>query len=150
MATNSEPAIRQNFPHAVTVHETMWIPLDDGTQLAARIWLPENSVSQPVPAILEYVPYRRRDGTRLRDDPMHSWFSGHGYACVRVDIRGSGDSDGRLRDEYLLEEQTDGLQVIDWIAAQPWCTGRIGMMGISWGGFNSLQLAALRPEDVCS
>ena len=75
MAINNEPTIRQVFPHAVTVHETMWIPLDDGTQLAARIWLPENAVSQPVPAILEYVPYRRRDGTRLRDDPMHSWFS---------------------------------------------------------------------------
>ena len=146
MAINNEPAIRQNFSHAVTVHETMWIPLDDGTRLAARVWLPDDAISQPVPAILEYVPYRRRDGTRLRDDPMHSWFSGHGYACVRVDIRGSGDSDGRLLDEYLLEEQTDGLQVIDWIAAQPWCTGRIGMMGISWGGFNSLQLAALRPE----
>ena len=145
MTIKNEPAIRRIFPYEVTVHETMWIPLNDGTRLAARIWLPEDVAMEPVPAILEYVPYRRRDGTRLRDDPMHGWFSGHGYACVRVDIRGSGDSDGRLLDEYLLQEQDDALQVIDWIANQSWCTGRIGMMGISWGGFNSLQLAALQP-----
>ena len=91
---------------------------------------------------LEYLPYRRRDGTVLRDRQMHGWFAGHGYAAVRVDIRGSGDSDGLLADEYLPQEQADAVEVIAWLAAQPWCSGAVGMKGISWGGFNALQVAA--------
>ena len=101
--------------------------------------------THPVPAILEYIPYRKRDFTAARDEPMHRYFAGHGYACVRVDMRGSGDSDGILPDEYLPQEQDDALEVIAWIAAQPWCTGAVGMIGISWGGFNALQVAARRP-----
>jgi hypothetical protein len=113
--------------------------------LAARIWLPEDAGQNPVPAILEYLPYRKTDGTALRDRVIHEYFAGHGYASVRVDMRGSGDSDGLLMDEYLPQEQEDALEVIAWMAAQPWCTGKVGMMGISWGGFNSLQVAAHRP-----
>ena len=101
--------------------------------------------SDPVPAILEYLPYRRRDGTVLRDRQMHAYFAGHGYAAVRVDMRGSGDSDGMLLDEYLPQEQADAVEVIAWLAAQPWCSGTVGMMGISWGGFNALQVASHRP-----
>ncbi|MSP82677.1 MAG: CocE/NonD family hydrolase [Alphaproteobacteria bacterium] len=130
------------FPRKVREIETAWIPMTDGVRLAARIWLPEDAEANPVPAILEYVPYRRRDGTRGRDEPMHRYFAGHGYASVRVDIRGSGDSGGLLGDEYLKQEQDDALDVIAWLAAQPWCGGAVGMMGISWGGFNSLQVAA--------
>lgn len=139
------PRIRTDLPCKAEVHETVWIPLADGTRLAARLWLPEGAEARPVPAILEYVPYRRRDGTRLWDEPMHAYFAGHGYAAIRVDLRGSGDSDGLLDDEYLKLEQDDALEVIAWLAAQPWCTGRVGMLGISWGGFNSLQVAARRP-----
>jgi len=139
------PRVRTDFPHQVTVRETVWIPLADGTRLAARLWLPDGAEANPVPAILEYVPYRRRDGTRLRDEPMHAWFAGHGYASIRVDLRGSGDSDGLLLDEYLKQEQDDAVEVIAWLAAQPWCSGRVGMIGISWGGFNGLQVAARRP-----
>ena len=95
-----------------------------------------------MPAILEYLPYRQRDGTVLRDRQMHPYFAGHGYAAVRVDMRGTGDSDGLLRDEYLPQEQDDAVEVIAWLAAQPWCSGTVGMMGISWGGFNALQVAA--------
>ncbi|MDX1576423.1 MAG: CocE/NonD family hydrolase, partial [Kiloniellales bacterium] len=91
---------------------------------------------------------RRRDYTRLRGDEMHRYFAGHGYAGVRVDIRGSGDSDGILEDEYLQQELDDAVAVIDWLARQPWCTGRVGMTGISWGGFNALQVAALRPPPL--
>ena len=76
---------------------------------------------------------------------MHPYFAGHGYAAVRVDIRGSGELDGLLSDEYAQQEQDDALEVIAWLAAQPWCSGAIGMMGISWGGFNALQVAARRP-----
>jgi len=122
--------------------------MSDGCRLAARIWLPAMAETAPVPAILEYIPYRKRDFTRARDEPMHHYFAGHGYAAVRVDLRGSGESDGLLFDEYLPQEQDDALEVIRWIARQPWCTGAVGMMGKSWGGFNSLQVAARRPPEL--
>ena len=137
--------IKQDFPHPIREIENTWIPLADGTRLAARIWLPEDAVGNPVPAILEYLPYRKNDFTVMRDSIQHPYFAGHGYASVRVDMRGSGDSDGILYDEYLKQEQDDALEVIAWIAEQAWCTGSVGMMGISWGGFNGLQVAARRP-----
>ncbi len=133
------------FPRAVRIIEHTTIPLKDGTTLAARIWLPEDAEQNPVPAILEYLPYRKRDGTYERDALTYPWLAGHGYAGVRVDIRGSGESDGLLSDEYAQQEQDDALEIIAWLAAQPWCSGAVGMMGISWGGFNGLQVAARRP-----
>jgi len=123
----------------------MTIPLQDGTRLAARLWLPVDAEHHPVPAILEYLPYRKRDGTHERDMLTHPWLAARGYACVRVDLRGSGESEGLLTDEYSQQEQDDALEVIAWLAAQPWCSGAVGMMGISWGGFNGLQVAARRP-----
>ena len=140
--------IRTDPPHRIREIENAWIPMPDGARLAARIWMPEDAPARPVPAILEYIPYRKRDGVRLRDEAMHRYFAGHGYACVRLDLRGSGDSDGVLRDEYLPQELDDGVQAIRWIASQQWCTGRVGMIGISWGGFNGLQIAALQPEPL--
>lgn len=137
--------IVSEFPRRVRKVPTEWIVLSDGVRLAATIWLPEDAGENPVPAILEYLPYRRRDGTVLRDRQMHAYIAGHGYASVRVDMRGSGDSDGLLHDEYLPQEQADAVEVIAWLAAQPWCSGAVGMMGISWGGFNALQVASRRP-----
>jgi predicted acyl esterase len=133
------------FPRTVRVIEQTLIPLKNGTTLAARIWLPEDAERNPVPAILEYLPYRKRDGTYERDALTHPYLAGHGYAGVRVDIRGSGESSGLLLDEYSEQELADGVEVIAWLAAQPWCSGTVGMMGISWGGFNGLQIAARRP-----
>ena len=124
----------------------VWIPLSDGTRLAARIWRPTDPT--PVPAIFEYLPYRKRYGTVARDTLTHPYLASHGYACVRVDIRGSGESDGVLTGEYLQSELDDGVEAIRWIASQPWCDGKVGMMGISWGGFNGLQIAALQPEPL--
>jgi putative CocE/NonD family hydrolase len=138
--------IVEDLPTAVNIIENAWIPVGDGLRLAARLWLPADAETRPVPAILEYIPYRKRDSTRVRDDIMHGYFAGHGYACVRVDIRGSGDSDGVLEDEYLDSELDDGVTVIRWINEQPWCDGKVGMIGISWGGFNGLQIAARRPD----
>ncbi|MGR3197292.1 MAG: CocE/NonD family hydrolase, partial [Paracoccus sp. (in: a-proteobacteria)] len=132
----------------IEVLEHVWITLSDGCRLGARIWLPEGAQDGGVPAVLEYIPYRKRDGTRTRDEPMHGYFAEHGYASVRVDMRGSGDSDGHLADEYLSQEQDDALEVLAWIAAQDWCSGNIGMMGKSWGGFNCLQIAARRPPEL--
>jgi putative CocE/NonD family hydrolase len=132
-------------PQEITSVETVWIPMADGTRLAARMWVPTSAQSHPVPAILEYTPYRRRDGSRDRDEQIHPWLAGHGYGCIRLDIRGTGDSEGVLRDEYLKQEQDDAVEAIAWIARQTWCSGAVGMMGISWGGFNALQVAAQRP-----
>ncbi|MBP1082022.1 MULTISPECIES: CocE/NonD family hydrolase [Bacillus] len=122
--------------------------MSDGTRLSARIWLPEDAEENPVPAILEYIPYRKDDFTALRDSIRHPYFAGHGYASIRVDIRGSGDSEGIMYDEYLPQEQDDAIEVLNWIAAQPWSTGDVGMIGKSWGGFNGLQVAARRPPQL--
>ena len=139
------PRYEESLPHAVEDIENLWITLSDGCRLAARLWLPAGAQSTPVPAILEYIPYRKRDFMRRRDESMHHWFAGHGYAAVRVDMRGSGESDGLMHDEYLTQEQDDALEVIEWIARQTWCSGAVGMMGKSWGAYNSLQVAARRP-----
>ncbi len=135
-----------SLPHRhIREIENTWIPLRDGTRLAARLWLPDDAERTPVPALLEYLPYRKRDGTAERDALTHPRLAGHGYASARVDIRGSGESEGVLSDEYSQQELNDALEVIAWLAAQPWCSGAVGMFGISWGGFNALQVAALRP-----
>ena len=125
--------------------EHCWIPVSGGIRLSARLWLPEAPAGEPTPALLEYIPYRKRDMVRVRDERNHAFFGRHGYACVRVDMRGSGDSEGLMTDMYRPEELDDALEVIDWIAARPWCNGTVGMMGTSWGGTASLQAAARRP-----
>jgi uncharacterized protein len=134
-----------SFPRKVKEIENLFITLKDGTRLAARMWLPTDAAKKPVPALLEYLPYRKRDGTTTRDALTHPYLAGHGYAAIRVDMRGNGDSDGLMRDEYTEQELTDGVEVIDWLSKQKWCDGKVGMFGISWGGFNALQVAALRP-----
>lgn len=136
---------RADLPRRVREIPNVWIPLSDGCRLAARIWLPEDAEASPVPALLEAIPYRKSDWTAARDALRHPYLAGHGYAAARVDLRGSGDSDGLLLDEYLPREQDDLVEAIEWLAAQPWCSGVVGMFGISWGGFNALQVAARRP-----
>jgi len=133
------------YPRPIREIMTQWIPMADGCLLAARIWLPQDAEEDPVPAVLEYLPYRRRDGTATRDAVTQPYIAGHGYAAVRVDVRGTGDSQGVITDEYDLPELADGVAVIAWLEAQSWCSGRVGMWGISWGGFNALQVAARQP-----
>ncbi len=135
----------KDFPCKIVETEDMGIVLLDGCRLSARVWMPEGAASNPVPAVLEYIPYRKRDGTTPRDEMMHPYVAGHGYATVRVDMRGNGDSDGLMADEYTEQELSDACEVIAWLGAQDWCTGAVGMMGKSWGGFNCLQTAFLQP-----
>ena len=134
-----------DFPRKVKEIENLWIPMSDGVRLAARMWIPEDAEEKPVPAIVEYLPYRKRDGTIMRDALTHPYFAGHGYAAIRIDMRGGGDSEGLMFDEYSKQEQDDAVEAITWLASQKWCSGTLGMMGISWGGFNSLQVAARKP-----
>ncbi|MBN9275538.1 MAG: CocE/NonD family hydrolase, partial [Mesorhizobium sp.] len=133
------------FPRKVVEFPDMGIVMPDGCRLSARIWIPEDAADNPVPAILEHLPYRKRDGTIFRDQLTHPYFAGHGYASIRVDMRGNGDSEGLMDDEYTEQELQDACDVIAWAASQPWCNGNVGMMGISWGGFNCLQVAAKQP-----
>ena len=102
--------IKTSFPREVREIRHTWIPMSDGVALSARIWLPEDAGGDRVPAILEYIPYRKDDATAVRDAGIHPYFAGHGYASARVDLRGSGDSEGVLRDEYLPQEQEDGAR----------------------------------------
>jgi putative CocE/NonD family hydrolase len=135
-----------NSLRPITENPDLGITMTDGTRLSARTWIPDNATDAPVPAILEFLPYRKRDGTTARDCLTHPYFAKRGYACIRVDMRGNGDSEGLMADEYSAQELDDAVETIKWLATQPWCNGNVGMMGISWGGFNALQVAALQPD----
>ncbi|MBT6512558.1 MAG: CocE/NonD family hydrolase [Rhodospirillaceae bacterium] len=140
--------VRKDYPRRIRVIDHQAIPMSDGTMLAARIWLPEDAEDDPVPAIIEYIPYRHRDFTLPRDELIHPWFAGHGYAAIRLDTRGSGNTQGAPMDEYVRQEQDDMLDALAWIAAQSWSTGACGMIGISWGGFSGLQTAFRKPPEL--
>jgi predicted acyl esterase len=133
---------------AVRVVENQWIPMADGARLAARLWIPQGAEQNPVPAVLEYIPYRKRDAYRPRDNDWGPQLAQYGFVYARVDVRGSGDSDGVMVDEYAPPELNDGVAVIAWLARQPWSNGSVGMRGISWGGINTLQVAALAPPEL--
>ena len=137
-----------DLPQRIQTEDHFWIPMSDGVRLAGRMWRPTTADHDPVPAVLEYIPYRKRDLTAVRDSQHHPYIAGHGYACVRVDLRGTGDSEGVLFDEYLEREQQDAEEVLAWLAAQPWCDGNTAMLGLSWGGFAALQVAARRPPSL--
>ena len=117
----------------------------DDVRLSARLWMPERAESERLPAVLELIPYRKRDGYRDVDDAWGAVLAAAGIVFARVDVRGTGDSEGVLTDEYSEAELADGETCIAWLAAQPWCNGNVGMRGISWGGINTLMIAARRP-----
>jgi hypothetical protein len=130
-------------PAAFRAIEHVPVPMRDGISLSARLWLPD--VAAQAPAVLECVPYRKRDLYRPLDDLWGPTLAAAGIAFVRLDVRGSGDSQGVLTDEYSEAELNDCEQAIAWIAAQDWCSGAVGMRGLSWGGINTMQVAARRP-----
>jgi len=129
--------------------QNTWIPMKDGVRLSVTLYMPDAKAGEKFPAILEYQPYRKDDAMAARDYGIYSYFARRGYVCARVDIRGFGNSEGGPTDrEYSEQEQEDGLQVIAWLAHQPWSNGNVGMMGISWSGFNSLQMAMRHPPEL--
>ncbi len=136
------------FPHAYTETEDCWIPMSDGVRLAAKLWLPDMAARKPVPTIIEVLPYRKRDIYAVRDAMHHRYFAGHGYATMRVDIRGTGDSDGHQGVFAAEQERNDTLEVLKWIADQPWSDGQVGMFGISWGGYQGIQTAHCAPPQL--
>ena len=118
------------------------IPMRDGVRLAARLWLPER---QPAAVLLEALPYRMDDLTSSYASEYERLCEEGGFAVARVDVRGTGSSDGIAEDEYTPDEHADLVETIAWLGAQDWSTGRVGMFGTSWSGFNSIQVACLRP-----
>ncbi|HLB04030.1 MAG TPA: CocE/NonD family hydrolase, partial [Gaiellaceae bacterium] len=120
-------------------HRRAWIPTPDGARLAARLWLPDEL---PAPALLEALPYRMDDLTASYASEYERLSREGGLAVARVDLRGTGSSEGIALDEYPPQEQVDLTEVIAWLAGQEWCTGRVGMYGASYSGFASLQVAA--------
>jgi len=121
------------------------IPTRDGIELSANIWRPADAETDPVPAILEMIPYRKDDWRRNADTARGEWFAARGYALVRIDVRGTGSSGGVALDEYTEAETEDGVEVVAWAADRPWCTGAVGMWGISYGAFTAIQVAKRRP-----
>ncbi len=150
-ATLSARAQSTPPPYATMKKIPTTIAMKDGVHLAVNLYMPDGALSgtasgEKFPVILEYIPYRKDDWTLSRDWTLHSYFVRRGYVSARVDIRGTGASEGTPPDrEYSDQEQKDGLEVIDWLSKQPWSNGNVGMMGISWGGFNAIQMARLHP-----
>lgn len=130
--------------------ENVWIPMKDGVRLTATLYMPDGAKpGEKFPALLDYLPYRKDDSTAAGDYPINAYFARRGFVGARVDIRGFGSSEGRPTDrEYSEQEQIDGEQVIHWLAVQPWSNGKVGMYGISWGGFNALQMAMRNPPEL--
>ncbi|HXF73563.1 MAG TPA: CocE/NonD family hydrolase, partial [Actinomycetota bacterium] len=122
--------------------EHAWIPMPDGVRLAATLYLPEGE--GPWPAVLEALPYRKDDVT-ASSRPEYVRIADAGYVVCRLDLRGTGSSEGIAEDEYPPQEQRDLVRAIEWLATQPWSTGAVGMYGTSYSGFNSLQVAMERP-----
>jgi len=122
------------------------IVLSDGVKLAATYFLPKLEPGERVPVLLELLPYRKEDSFYLRDYPLHSFWARHGFASVKVDVRGTGSSEGVVPErEYSEQELDDAVEIIRQLAAKPWSNGNVGMWGISWGGFNAIQVALRQP-----
>jgi predicted acyl esterase len=143
----SEPGWLPPLIHAGMRMDEVSITMPDGVRLAANLFRPEAAAKEDrFPVLLEYLPYRKDDGLYERDWDLYSYLTANGYACVKVDIRGTGRSEGDPPPhEYSEIEHSDCDEVISWLAEQPWSTGAVGMWGISWGGFNSIQMA-MRPD----
>jgi putative CocE/NonD family hydrolase len=128
------------------------VPVRDGLELSANLWLPRAAnAADPLerfPAILEMIPYGKDNWRRNSDVARGEWLARRGYALCRLDVRGTGSSPGIATDEYTAAETQDGYDTVEWLAAQPWCSGNVGMWGISYGGFTAIQVAKLRPPHL--
>lgn len=146
--TDPRPAPQPRFD--VQVDWDARIVVRDGTELSANIWRPVARDEGPArfPAILEMIPYGKDNWRRNADTTRGEWFAARGFALCRLDVRGTGSSGGVALDEYTADETRDGFDAVEWLAGQPWCSGDVGMWGISYGGFTSIQVAMLRPPHL--
>ncbi len=146
MSSAIVPVVVEEFEYEFEVVPHEWIVLSDGIRLSVKLWKPlARCEDEHFPVILEAIPYRKDDISLYDDSVRMEYFAGHGYICARLDLRGSGNSEGILVDEYTMREQCDLLEVVEWLSRLPESSGAVGMMGISWSGFNSLQVAQHSP-----
>lgn len=134
--------------YPVRIDRRVFVPMDDGVQICLTVYLPDAPGDGPFPTVVESIPYRKDDEFFAPDFRSYTYLAARGFAGVRLDIRGTGASSGIIADEYLEREQRDTLAVFDWLEAQDWCDGNLGMWGVSWGGFSALQTAMLRPPQL--
>jgi hypothetical protein len=134
--------------YPVRVDRRVFVPMADGTRIALTVYLPDAPGDGPFPAVIESLPYRKDDDCTARDWQTYSYLAAQGIAGIRLDIRGTGASTGVIAGEYVAQEQDDNLEVMAWAADQDWCSGNLGMWGISWGGFSALQTAMRRPPQL--
>lgn len=135
---------RATVPDPVDIRFRVQFHNQQPLTLVGHYWYnkPAVDAGRQLPAIVEINPYRRRDGTIAVDSRMYPYFASQGYLCFRVDLPGSGDSEGVLTDEYTEEELAYCVQVIEQISTLPMCDGNVGMMGESWSALNSLMVAS--------
>ena len=119
------------MPYPVRRIDHLPLEMDDGVVLSAAVFLPDAPGEWS--AIIDAVPYRKDDDFLAGDWDVYGFIASRGFACVRIDLRGTGSSTGILENEYLAREQDDLVRAIALVAEQPWCTGRVGMTGVSWG-----------------
>jgi predicted acyl esterase len=127
--------------------EDGWLKMKDGVRLAATYYKPvPRSAGEHFPVLFEFLPYRKDDGGYIGIYSLYTYFVRRGYILARVDIRGTGSSEGTfpLR-EYSEQELDDAVETIDQLSRLPASNGNVGMWGISWGGFNAIQVAMRRP-----
>ena len=124
--------------------------MPDGVKLAVTWWRPTPKDSgETFPVLLELLALPQRRFVLRPGLPAVFYFAGHGFIMAKVDIRGTGGSEGHLPErEYSDQELADALEIIKQIARSPRSNGKVGMWGISWGGFNALQVAMLHPPEL--
>lgn len=140
--------LESSAPPSVDRTDYIVVPLPNGISLGARLWLPAYASSRPVPALVDYHPYRSCDFSALDDDALYSNFASNGYACVKLDVRGTGNSSGEYKIFTSEDYWEDGAAALEWIAKQPWCNGRTGMIGLSWPAHSALMVATKRPSSL--
>ena len=135
--------------YQVQIHYNLRLRMRDGIEVSANLWQPiATHADEKFPAILEMIPYRKDDHRYATDHRHGQYWAERGYAFCRLDVRGTGSSDGIATGEYMPEQTQDGYDVVEWLAKQNWCNGNIGMWGISWGGFTAIQVAKLQPPHL--
>ncbi|HET7090139.1 MAG TPA: CocE/NonD family hydrolase, partial [Anaerolineae bacterium] len=136
-------------PYEVEVRYNVRLLMRDGVELSANVWMPvARMAGERFPVILEMIPYRKDDWRYITDHKRGAYFAQRGFAFCRLDVRGTGSSQGIAMDEYTRDETQDGYDAVEWLAAQPWCSGRAGMWGVSYGGFTAIQVAMLQPPHL--
>jgi putative CocE/NonD family hydrolase len=145
MPLPAAPPVVMEPKYKVRVERNLRIPVHDGTHLSADLIRPD--ANGKFPAIIEYMPYRKDDLSQALND-VHYYWAERGFVGVRLDVRGTGSSEGVNTDEYMPEEQQDGYDAVEWLAKQPWCNGKVGMFGSSYGGFTCIQVAMHRPPHL--